>query len=228
MLNNDDLSQLKQVEDSVYEIPIQLAESLEPQRPLLRETLFAAQRRLREFAQKHSWQPHMRQSFAKRVQVYADKPSFDHNLLEICGLDTKMELPATYCAALEQGILLSVSPELYRILYPEGDEENAFEKLLTHEMAHRLHIRILNGDENAMGPIWFYEGFALYGAGQFERTAPELSTTEIWEIVNDPERGSYRKYASVFQYFVSKASIHELVENAAKDEFLDWLKEVSQ
>ncbi len=123
---------------------------------------------------------------------------------------------------------MSVSPELYRNLYPEGDEENAFEKLLAHEMAHRLHIRILNGDEDAMGAVWFYEGFALYAAGQFEKNAPELSVTEIWSIVNDPERGSYKKYASVFQYFARKISIHQLVENAAKDEFLDWLKKVSQ
>ena len=228
MPNNDNRSQIEQVEDGVYQIPIQLAESLEAQRPILEETLLAAQRRLKRFAQQHNWQQYTKEAFAKLFRVHADKTSFDHDLLTICGLDINMELPATYCAALEQGILLSVSPELYRTLYPEGDEENAFEKLLTHEMAHRLHIRILNGDENAMGAVWFYEGFALYVAGQFENTAPTLNTTEIWEIVNDPERGSYKKYASVFQYFVSKISIHQLVEQAAKDEFLEWLKKVSQ
>jgi hypothetical protein len=34
--------------------------------------------------------------------------------------------------------------------------QGGFEKLLTHEMAHRLHIRILDGSEEAMGPVWFY------------------------------------------------------------------------
>jgi hypothetical protein len=228
MLNNNNLPQIKQVEDGVYKIPILLSESIESQRLILLETILAAQRRLRNFAQQHNWQYHTKEPYAKLFQVYADKASFDQNLLEICGLDTNIELPATYCAALEQGVLLSVSPELYRTLFPEGDEEYAFEKLLTHEMAHRLHIRILKGDENAMGPVWFYEGFALYAAGQFEKNAPELNTTEIWDIVNDPERGSYKNYASVFQYFAGKASIHQLVENAAKDEFLDWLKEISQ
>lgn len=222
------LLQIKQIEDGIYEVPIQLAESLESQRPILQKTFLAAQRRLRNFAQKFNWQHHTQEPFAKLFHVYADKASFDHNLLDICGLDTTIELPATYCAALEQGVLMSVSPELYRTLYPEGDEEYAFEKLLTHEMTHRLHIRILNGDENAMGAVWFYEGFALYAAGQFEKNAPRLNDTEIWDIVNDPERGSYRRYASVFQYFVTKTSIQQLVENAAKDDFLDWLKEISQ
>jgi len=224
---DDDLMQIKRIDDSVFQVPIQLSESLESQRLILQETFLAAQRRLRRFAQKYNWHHHTKEPFAKLFRVHADKVSFDRSLLEICGLDTTIELPATYCAALEQGVLMSVSPELYRRIYPEGDEIDAFEKLLTHEMAHRLHIRILDGDENAMGAVWFYEGFALYAAGQFENNAPILNTAEIWEIVNDPDRGSYRRYASVFQYFVGKASIQQLTEMAAKVEFLDWLKQIS-
>ena len=219
--------QKNNAEYGVYDIPIQLAESLESQRDLLQSTLLAAQKRLRDFAQRHNWQSHMKEPFAKLFRVYADKASFDHDLLEICGLDTTLELPSTYCAALEQDVLISVSPELYRTLYPEGDENSAFEKLLTHEMAHRLHIRILGGNEDAMGAVWFYEGFALYAAGQFEKNAPALNTMEIWNIVNDPERGNYSQYASVFQYFAGKASVQQLIVMASKVEFLDWLREVN-
>jgi hypothetical protein len=50
--------QIKQIEDSVFEIPIHLTESLESQRAILRATLIAAQKRLRNFAQKHGWHPH--------------------------------------------------------------------------------------------------------------------------------------------------------------------------
>jgi hypothetical protein len=217
-----------QIEDGVYEIPMQLVGSLETLRPILQETCLAAQRRLYNFAKKHDWHRHATEPFAKSFCIYADKKSFDHDLLVLCGLDTATELPATYCAALEKGVLMSVSPELYRTLYQEGDEEKAFEKLLTHEMAHRLHIRILNGEENAMGSVWFYEGFALYAAGQFEKDAPVLSDKEIWEIVNDPERSSYRRYATVFQYFVKKASIQRLIEKASEDDFVNWLKEISR
>lgn len=44
MSNSDSLSQIKQIEDSVYEIPIELAESLETQRAIFRETIIAAQK----------------------------------------------------------------------------------------------------------------------------------------------------------------------------------------
>jgi hypothetical protein len=214
------------LEYGVYDIPIHLAASLEPHRAFLHQTMLAAQRRLRDFALSHHWEAHLHEPFAHQFRVYADKVSFDHDLLDICGLTTSVELPETYCAALEQGVLMSVSPELYRTLYPAGDEADAFEKLLTHEMAHRLHIRILGGDEEAMGPVWFYEGFALYAAGQFEQTAPHLTANEMWEVVSTQERGAYRRYASVFRHFLGKASIQQLIDMAGKVEFVNWLREI--
>lgn len=226
----DDFSnstRLKSIEYGVYDLPIQLEATLEPQRAFFHETLLAAQRRLREFAHQNSWHAHLSEPFARRYQAYAHKGAFDHDLLQICGLDPSMELPRTYCAALEEGVLLSVSPELYREIYPEGDEEFAFEKLLTHEMAHRLHIRILGGDEDAMGPIWFYEGFALHAAGQFAQGAPSLEADEIWEIVADEERGDYRRYAALFRHFLNKAPLQELVDRAGKEGFETWLRTIS-
>lgn len=212
---------IKQLEYGVYDIPVELPESLRSHHTTLRDNLISAQKRLRKFAQKHNWLHHVERPFARLFQVHADRASFDHNFLSICGLGPDIELPKTYCAALEQEILISVSPDLYRSLYPEGDEEKAFEKLLAHEMAHRLHIRILNGKEDLMGAVWFYEGFAIYAAGQFEKNAPELTMAEIWSIVNETKRTSYKKYASVFQYFLKKAPIHQLVKNAAKTGFVD-------
>ena len=91
-------------------------------------------------------------------------------------------------------------------------------------MAHRLHIRILEGDEDAMGPIWFYEGFAIYAAGQFETFS--LDSTEIWKIVRSTERESYRKYGAVFRYFLKMVSIRELIEHAGKDDFQEWLQQI--
>ena len=218
----------KMIEDSIYDIPLQLEASLEPQREGLHRTLVAAQRRLRDFSLKHDWHAYVQEPFAHQAHIYNTKAKFDHDLLEISGMDTDTELPRTYCAALEKDILVCVSPELYREVYPEGDEEDAFEKLITHEMAHRLHIRILSGDEQAMGPVWFYEGFALYTANQFERTMPELSEDEIWEVVSAQERGDYRQYATVFCYFLIKARIHQLVKHAGRQDFTNWLKLISK
>lgn len=214
------------VEGGVFDIPIRLDPSLEAQRASFHGILLGAQRRLRDFAIKHNWNEYIKEPLAQSARFYAEKAAFDHDLLEVSGLDPTLELPETYCAALEQGILMSVSPELYRKLYPEGDEENAFEKLLVHEMAHRLHIRILAGNEDAMGPVWFYEGFALYAAGQLEKTAPSLSPGDIWAVVEAEERQDYRRYVTVFRYFIGKATIHQLIEMAGKAEFVQWLKRI--
>jgi hypothetical protein len=214
------------IEPGIYDIPLQLDAALEPDRLVLRQTLLAAQRRLGEFAHKHGWEAHVQQTFALQAHIYGSKAGFDHDLLAISGMDTTIELPETYCAALENNILMSVSPQLYRRLYPEGDEKASFEKLLTHEMAHRLHIRILKGDEEAMGPVWFYEGFALVAASQFENRTARLAPEELWEVVGAPERGSYIRYASVLHTFLGKTNLHRLVEMAGKPDFVDWLRTI--
>ena len=213
------------IETGVFDIPLMLAPSLEGQRAFLQTMLLGAQRRLRRFAQSYGWLDHMLTPFAIRAQMYLLKERFDHDLLALVGMDTNTQLPSTYCAALEEQVLMSVSPELYAELYPEGNEVDAFEKLLTHEMAHRLHIRILNGDEERMGPIWFYEGFALYAANQFEAFLPVLNKDEIWEVVRTEERIDYRRYASVFRYLLNFVSLEQLVDRGGIAEFLCWLQQ---
>jgi hypothetical protein len=200
---------------------------LEPQRATLRQTLHNAQRRLRNFAEQHAWGQYVQTPFAHAAHVYTQKEHFDRELLTVCGLDPAMELPQTYCAALEEGRLMCVSPDLYRRLYPEGDEPDAFEKLLTHEMAHRLHIRVLNGEEEAMGPIWFYEGFALHAAAQLLAVAPALTLDELWAVVAEEERQDYRRYVTVFRHFLAKTTLPHLVEMAGKVEFVTWLKKIN-
>jgi hypothetical protein len=212
------------IEAGVYDISLLLDGSLEPKRLALQRTLWLAQRRLRDFALQHGWGIHVQEPFAVQAQIFSAKQSFDRALLELCNMDINIELPATYCAALEKNILLCVSPELYQQVYPEGVEEDSFEKLLAHEMAHRLHIRVLGGDEEAMGPVWFYEGFALYAANQFERSLLYLSSDDIWNIVGVKERGNYQQYATVFRYFLSKVSLQQLVEMAGQQDFIDRLR----
>jgi hypothetical protein len=216
-----------QIDFGVFDVPIHISTALELQRNFLLSTFLSTQRWLRNFAHQHNWEKHVKEPFASRLHIYADKASFDHDLQKICRLEPTLELPKTYCAALEQGVLMSVSPELYQTLYPEGVEEFAFEKLLSHEMAHRLHIRILGGNEQGMGSVWFYEGFALIAASQFEKTAPHLNADEIWDIVSAQERGDYRRYAAAFRYFLGKTSIQQLIEMADKEEFVCWLREIS-
>jgi hypothetical protein len=94
-----------------------------------------------------------------------------------------------------------VSPELYAKNYSEGVEEDSYEKLLAHEIAQRLHIRISNDDEGRMGPPWFFEGFAIYAVEQFRESTCKPSSTEIREILSSSKRGSYKKYNDVSRFF---------------------------
>lgn len=199
---------------------LQLSPALEPERPALTAALEAAHGRLARFARTHGWEGLIEEPFYDRVEFYDQKPAYDQRLRELTGMQG--EIPPTYVAALEQRVLVAVSPALYRQLVPQGDEPDAFEKLLCHELAHRLHGRILGGDEEAMGPIWFFEGFAVYASDQFAETS--LSKPELWQVVASQERGSYRSYRAVMNYLVSQTDLPRLVQWARSPGFVDQLR----
>jgi hypothetical protein len=211
-------------EYGIHTIPLSLPQSLVSLREDLEKILINAQQRLKKFAEDHGWDEFIRESFADQAQIFDEKMNFDVVLKTITGTDPGVELPNTYSAALENRVLLCVSPELYHTNYPEGDEEKAYEKLITHEMAHRLHIRILKGDEDAMGPVWFFEGFAIHAAGQFEHDKINVSPVEIERIINLEQRSSYRLYGIALRYFLQKLPLQELVANAGKNDFNEWLR----
>jgi hypothetical protein len=207
------------VEEGIYRVPLILSPSLKPRRRQFEQTLLAAQRRIVRFADKHGWKDLTKQSFFDRARIFDANADFDEALAGVAGLPLSTVFPKTYSAALESRVLMAVSPELYAENYPEGVEKDSFEKLLAHEIAHRLHIRILKGNEDAMGPTWFYEGFATYAADQFEELTHDLKTSEIHEVLASEDRGGYRKYASVFRFFAEKAPIKELIEQASQKDF---------
>jgi len=209
----------------VFHLPLRVPESLEAQRGELHKKILSAQQALYDFACRHNWQAHMQTQFAREVRVFTDKTRFNQALVGLCGLEADYPVPSTYSGALEQNVLICLSPTLYRRLYPQGDERDAWQKLLTHEMAHRLHIRLLHGDEDAMGPVWFYEGYALHAAGQMRHQAPKLTEEEIWAVVDSKERGDYRQYVTVFHFFLERLPLAQLVDNAGRADFSRWLRQ---
>lgn len=211
------------IEEGVYAVPLTLSLSLETRRKLFEETLLAAQRRIVRFAEKHGWKKLTEPCFFECARICDAKNGFDKALAEIAGLPLSTVFPKMYSAALEGGVLMAVSPEPYAENYPEGVEEDSFEKLLAHEIAHRLHIRVLGGNEDAMGPTWFYEGFATYAAGQFEECRSEVKADEIQEVLASKHRGSYRRCSRVFRFFAGKVSVEELVRQSCKRNFSTWL-----
>ncbi|MBN1151286.1 hypothetical protein JXA84_08725 [candidate division WOR-3 bacterium] len=206
-------------------INIVLPHSLESRRVEFENYLDKACKRLSVFAERHGWERHVKIPFMKEVRIFDDKKIFNSQLLTLSGMETEIELPDTYCAALEKEILIAVTPEYYAEAYPEGVEEAGYEKLLTHEMAHRLHIRILNGDEDAMGPVWFFEGFAIFAAQQLKDDSMVLSKDDIKNIVENPQRGSYKYYSRVMEVFLKKCPLRELVFRAGEPGFNRWVKD---
>lgn len=204
-------------------IPLILPDSLESRRKEFLEYVNAARANIISFAKEYGWEDFTKVEFMERVIIFDNKNEFDLTLLKLAEADTSEHLPDTYCAALEKRTLISVTPEYFSEVYPEGNEERSFEKLLTHEIAHSLHIRILNGEEKAMGPIWFYEGFAIYAADQFSKSDVILSNEEMIKIMKDPVRESYVKYNYIFRYFVNIIPLKELIFKAKDEHFNDEL-----
>lgn len=217
------MSKSRRFGEGVYVVPLALPLSLEPRRTQFEHTLLGAQRRIVRFAERYGWKSLVMESFFDRAEIFDVKADFDKAIVVVAGLPVSTVLPKTYSAVLECRVLMAVSPELYAGNYPEGIEEDSYEKLLAHEIAHRLHIRILNGDEGRMGPTWFFEGFAIYAVEQFKESTCKPSATEIHEILSSSKRGSYRKYNDVFRFFAEKVALPEMIEHAAKEGFLEWL-----
>lgn len=203
--------------------PLVLPKSLEERRIEFINYIEAARKNINAFAEMHEWQELTKEEFIDSVMLFDNKNTFNITLLKLAEADTLMELPQTYCAALEKRTLVAVSPEYYANVYPAGVENRYYEKLLTHEIAHRLHVRILNGNEEEMGPIWFYEGFAMFVADQFSNSVINLSKEKMIDIMKDPKRGSYENYSFIFRYFVKKVPIKELIKKAKDENFNDWL-----
>ena len=226
------------IEPGVFMVPVILPDTLLHRKEEFENYLITAQKRVVDFAKRHEWEAEVQECFLDSFEVYDDKSRFDSRVLQIMGMTVEEALasssmpgsllPDSYSAALENRVLIAVSPDLFAKNVPGVDEEDHFyEKLLGHEISHRLHVRILKGDEEAMGPIWFFEGFAMYSMDQFMQKSPILSNEEIWEIIQSGQRGSYYKYIKVFTHFLGKTSLSQMVEKAGDKDFVEWLKKLS-
>ncbi len=224
VLKNAKVIKAVQIAPGVFDLPIIVPKSLESRKEEFRDDFIKAEKRLRVFAEKHGWARFTQTPIVKQVEIYDLKSEWDKRARE---LDPTVpeELPKSFSANIEKDILFCVSPELYFANYPQGkDEKDAYVKLMTHELAHRLQIRILNGDEDKMGPIWFFEGFAIYAADQLNHNKPGLTEAQIWSIADAKERGDYRKYNVVFRHFLRGLSLPDYVQKAGDPNFLEWLK----
>jgi hypothetical protein len=80
-----------------------------------------------------------------------------------------------------------------------------------------------------MGPQWFFEGFAVVGAGQgFDRGLRFTTAAEALDAARDSKSPlAYRRYAAAVRYFGQKVPLPALVERARDPELEAWLSTLS-
>lgn len=203
----------------IYDIPLELPYSEEKKRPWYEKVIRDAQERISVFALDHQWSEHVSTPLIKRVRVFETKEQFDREVKSAFHYDSETRLPQSFSAIVSDGTLLAVMPNTYSENYKVGQEEDAYEKLFTHELAHELHIRILQGEEDQMGPRWFFEGFALYAANQFDNSQLELTKEDIREIVSLDKPVTYAYYRLVMDELLLHMELKEAVEHAKYQSF---------
>ncbi|MDQ5967400.1 MAG: hypothetical protein QG625_3556 [Cyanobacteriota bacterium erpe_2018_sw_39hr_WHONDRS-SW48-000098_B_bin.30] len=215
---------LHQIESCVFEPELKLPQSMENRREELKGIIIGAQRRLKGFAVKYDWQYLLIDPIVEQVELFESKEAYDTHLRKTNPQEKDIAIPIGYSANFEGSTFFAVAPEIYAKNVPQFVESDSYEKLLTHELAHRLHTKLVNGHEDKMGPIWFWEGFATFAASQFENDRTMLKQQEINNLLNDDKRGDYRKYNRIFKHFVKLIPLPEFVRRAASEKNLaDWL-----
>ncbi|MBM3270158.1 MAG: hypothetical protein FJZ01_21190 [Candidatus Sericytochromatia bacterium] len=209
------------VDIGVWDLPLALSPSLEGRRDFIEEMLLSAQRRVRDFARRHKWHRQVAEPLAQRAAVYADKARFDLALIKLQGGKAR-KIPKTRVAALQGDALLLAAPEVYKDLAAEGIETDSYEKLMAHELAHGLHSRLLDGNDDLAGPEWFREGFAVYAANQYELLQEDPDLDLIHRTLAGTPAG-HQVYGAVVRHFARRVPLADLVRRAYLPTFRSWL-----
>ncbi|MBI5631233.1 MAG: hypothetical protein HY921_10170 [Elusimicrobia bacterium] len=207
--------------------PIRLPVELEAARGEVAGLVNQATTMVAEFAKSRGWAKEAEVSQFDSVEIFSSQDALWRRIVELDKFPADTKLPTDgLAAALESRILLAVAPREYKRLRPEyAAQKEAWVRLLAHELVHRLHVQILGGNDDAMGPGWFFEGFAVVGAGQSLKPAIKYTTAkEALDGAATKGRGAYARYAAAVRFFMSKVHLSELLKRAGQENFEDWLK----
>lgn len=169
------------------------------------------------FSEKENLQVNNVQAFVAKVVLYGSKTDFDKMISTAPNWPKATAVPKNYVGMGDNKTLHIVSWESYKTIHPEDTIED-YKKLLTHELAHLLHIAFLEGREDDMGPMWFFEGFACLVADQYPDSKLPNSA-RIREVLNAPERGNYKDYVSIMRKLNERKSVLDLLRDAKKANF---------
>jgi hypothetical protein len=181
---------------------------------------------VRDFALHHRWSRCVEEPFFHRIEIYRTQDALWRRML---ALNEAEDLPMptdALTAGLEKGVLLALIREEAERARPEYfSTRDDWTRAFAHEMVHQLHVRILNGQEERMGPQWFFEAFAVIGSGQALGQGIQVrNVDEAVRLTEATGRGSYAQYAAALRYFTERIPLPQLVERAAAADFQAWLR----
>lgn len=156
--------------------------------------------------------------FIDEMIVFDDHLLFAKTVSEQLCLDGSSFMK-TFCVVSVQKTLYIMTPEYFSKVYPQGIETHSYAKLIAHEIAHQLHLLILKGKEDLMGPIWFYEGFAIFAANQFLGKPAYIPNAHLKKIIQTNDRLFYMYYGYIFRRLMEKADLFEMIGKASDEDF---------
>ncbi|MBW2700679.1 MAG: hypothetical protein JRF33_07640 [Deltaproteobacteria bacterium] len=201
-----------------------LPSTLENQRADLAKQVILAFRMLEDFARTYGWTEHLRLFFDGGIEIYTNQNQLLSRLRNLFELPGTVSMPSSgLAAALKKNILMAVQSKAYQTINPEyAKEQGSWMRLLAREMAHRLHVEILRGDEQAMRPVWFYEGFASVASKDL--LSDPLDHNEAFLAIQSKGPGAYKRYAAALRYFMTQVTLNDMISKAANPDFEDWLQ----
>lgn len=187
------------------------------------EQVVAAHEAVTTFAASHGWADRVEVWF-DRVEVFDDQLALWSRLRSEFGLSSDAPIPTTALAgSLEGRVLRVVTPVEYARVQPcYGTAPGAFRRLLAHELAHRLHIAVLGGAEDLMGPRWFFEGFAVVASGDLTNTVT-ADAQNVTSHMRADGAGAYASYGAAVRFWAGRIPLPVLVARAGDDGFERWL-----
>lgn len=186
-------------------------------------TLANAFLQISDFIKEHHLDVQIKKTAIKKVIVYHYHHRFIKDVIKALKVDDHYVLPKTLSGVVIDHTLYILSKSEYENVFPEeGQLEHGYVKLFVHELAHLLHIDLLEGKEDLMGPRWFYEGFATYVAKQFLDQKHDQKT--LLDIFENDKGTRYTFYADIFRRIIEHKTVNELIFHINDDGYIENLK----
>jgi len=174
--------------------------------------------RIVEFATDHHLPIPNPQDLVEDVFIFDNHDTFATRLAQVLQVHKNKILPTFVGTMHHRHLYLMIEPYYLHVSTP-ADSFEAYEKLVTHELAHQYHVFLLNGDEDKMGPMWFFEGFATTVANQYTEKIASVKRSDIQELMFTEERSSYVVYRAIFDRLVRHKSVSSLLQEASSEDF---------